>query len=105
MKYKVLLLTSGVGSRLGNITQYTNKALIRIGKKPAICHIIDYYPKDVEFVITLGYFGKQVKEFLELVYPNRKFNFVWFHFDDLYIVVLFYAYTTCSILLILLKYK
>jgi dTDP-glucose pyrophosphorylase len=77
MRYKVLLLTSGVGSRLGNITQYTNKALVRVGKKPAICHIIDCYNEDIEFVITLGYFGKQVKEFLELAYPNRKFNFVW----------------------------
>jgi choline kinase len=77
MKYKVLLLTSGVGSRLGNITQYTNKSLVRIGKKPAICHIIDCYAENVEFVITLGYFGNQVKELLELAYPDRKFNFVW----------------------------
>ena len=77
MKYKVLLLTSGIGSRLGNITQYTNKSLVRIGKKPAICHIIDCYAEDVEFVITLGYFGDQVKELLELAYPDRKFTFVW----------------------------
>lgn len=74
--YKVLLLTSGIGSRLGNITTYTNKSLIRLGKKPAICHIIDYYDEAMEFVVTLGYFGNQVRDFLELAYPNRKFTFV-----------------------------
>lgn len=84
MEYKVLLLTSGVGSRLGNITNYTNKSLVRLGKKPVICHIIDYYDEDIEFVITLGYFGNQVKEFLEIAYPNRKFTFVYVdNYDDL----------------------
>lgn len=76
MEYKVLLLTSGIGSRLGNITKYTNKSLVRLGKKPVICHIIDYYNEEIEFVVTLGYFGEQVKDFLEMVYSNRKFTFV-----------------------------
>ena len=69
MKFKVLVTTSGTGSRLGEITQYTNKSLVKIGKKPAISYIIEAYPKKTEFVITLGYFGDQVRDFLELVYP------------------------------------
>lgn len=77
MRYKVLLLTSGVGSRLGNFTNYTNKSLVRVGDKPTISHIIDYYHEDAEFVVTLGYFGEQVKEYLELTYPDRKIDFVW----------------------------
>jgi NDP-sugar pyrophosphorylase family protein len=32
MRYKVLLPTSGVGSRLGNLTNFTNKSLVRIGE-------------------------------------------------------------------------
>ena len=44
---------------------------------PAISYIIESYPKTVEFVITLGHFGDHVKEFLELAYPDRKFQFVW----------------------------
>ena len=76
MKYKVLITTSGIGSRLGEYTQYTNKTLLRIGKKPVISHIIESYPSDTNFVITIGYFGGQVKDFLELAYPNRKFEFV-----------------------------
>ena len=76
-EYKVLLTTSGLGSRLGEITNFTNKSLVRIGPKPAISYIIESYPKTVEFVITLGHFGDHVKEFLELAYPDRKFQFVW----------------------------
>lgn len=73
---KVLITTSGVGSRLGELTEYTNKALIRVGKKPAISYIIESYPDDAEFVVSVGYFGQHIKEFLPLAYPNHKFIFV-----------------------------
>ena len=72
----VLLTCSGIGSRLGSITKYTNKALAKIGKKPAIGYIIESYPKDTEFVITLGHFGSHVKQYLEMVYGDRNFKFV-----------------------------
>ena len=73
---KVLITTSGVGSRLGELTKYTNKSLIRVGKKPSISYIIETYPKDSEFVITLGYYGDHVQEFLTIAYPDYKFTFV-----------------------------
>ncbi len=75
--YKVLLTTSGIGSRLGEITKYTNKALVRVGDKPSISHIIETYPNDAKFVVTLGYFGNQVRDFLEIAYPERIFEFVY----------------------------
>ena len=33
VEYKVLLTTSGLGSRLGNLTKFTNKSLVRVGDK------------------------------------------------------------------------
>lgn len=76
MNYKVLITTSGIGSRLGELTNYTNKSLIRVGKKPAISYIVERYPDDIELVITLGYFGDHVRDFLELAYPQKNFTFV-----------------------------
>jgi dTDP-glucose pyrophosphorylase len=73
---KVLITTSGVGSRLGDYTKYTNKSLMRIGVKPAISHIIDNYPIYTKFVITLGYFSEHVKQYLEIAYPNHSFEFI-----------------------------
>jgi len=75
--YKVLITTSGTGSRLGDMTKYTNKSLLKIGDKFAISHIIEKYNKHCDFVITLGYYGEFVKDFLELAYPYHNFTFVW----------------------------
>lgn len=72
----VLLTCSGIGSRLGNITKYTNKALVKIGEKPAIAYIIDSYPDDTEFIVTLGHFGDHIKQYLNLVYPNKNIKYV-----------------------------
>lgn len=74
--HKILLTTSGLGNRLGELTNFTNKSLIRVGKKPSISYIIEKYPEDVEIVVTLGHHGNQVRDFLDLVYPTRKFTFV-----------------------------
>lgn len=73
---KVLITTSGIGSRLGKLTERTNKSLVKVGDKPVIARIIDSYPNDSEFVITLGYFGNHVREFLEIAYPRLKIVFV-----------------------------
>lgn len=74
--FKVLITTSGVGSRLGEITDFTNKSLVTVGDKPAISYIIENYPPEITIVITLGYFGNHVQEYLELCYPNRNFEFI-----------------------------
>jgi len=80
MDYKVLITTSGLGQRLGELTKYTNKSLVRVGKKPALSYIIESYPKNIPIVMTVGVFGEQVKDFVGLAYPDRTFEFV----DDQY---------------------
>jgi NDP-sugar pyrophosphorylase family protein len=76
VEYKVLLTTSGLGSRLGNLTKFTNKSLVRVGDKAVISHIIESYPQDVEFIITLGHYGSHVKQYLTLAHPDRSIQFV-----------------------------
>jgi hypothetical protein len=76
MSYRVLIPTAGTGSRLGNLTRYLNKSLVGIANRPTICHIIDRFPTDTEFVVALGHKGTLVKEFLTLAYPRRRFFFV-----------------------------
>ena len=75
VKYRVLITTAGVGQKFGQITNYTNSALIRVGKKPTLSYIIESYPKNIELVISLGHFGDQIKDFVKLVYPHRKIIF------------------------------
>jgi hypothetical protein len=73
---KVLIPTAGVGSRLGGLTEHFNKALLPIGRRPVISHIIDWYPPGTRFVVALGYKGDHVRQYLELAYPSTVFEFV-----------------------------
>jgi hypothetical protein len=74
--HKVLITTAGLGQRLGEMTKFTNKALVRIGKKPTISYIIESYPQDTPFVIATGYFGDHVEDFVKMAYPDRPIEFV-----------------------------
>ncbi len=68
--YKVLITTSGIGSRLGELTKTTNKALVKVVGKPALDYILNSYPKDMEFVITVGYLKEQVISYIKENYPR-----------------------------------
>jgi dTDP-glucose pyrophosphorylase len=76
LNYKVLITTSGIGSRLGELTSYTNKSLLPIGNKASLSWIVESYPANTNFVVTLGYFGEHVMEYLQIAHPDRKFEFV-----------------------------
>ena len=77
MLNKVLITTSGIGHRLGEHTKYTNKSLLSVGDKYAICHIIDNYEKNTHFIITLGYYGNLVKDFLSMAYSEHNITYVY----------------------------
>lgn len=74
--HKILITTSGIGSRLGELTDFTNKSLVRVSDKPSISYIIEGYPKDSRFVVSLGHYGDHVRQFLKMAYPDRNFEFV-----------------------------
>lgn len=76
-KYKVLIPTAGIGSRLGNHCDHVNKTLVPVANRPIISYIIEKFPTDVELIIDLGHKGELVKEFLTLAYPERDFTFIW----------------------------
>jgi len=75
-EYKVFIPSAGLGTRLGELSRNRNKALVTVGTKPAICHIIDKFPKDVEVVIALGHMGELTEQFVSLAYPDRKITCV-----------------------------
>ena len=74
--YKVFLPCAGVGARLGEFTDNVNKALLSVGNKPVISHIVEKFDEDIEIVVALGYKGNYIRQFLTLAYPNRNFTFV-----------------------------
>ncbi|OGG72656.1 hypothetical protein A3A38_00250 [Candidatus Kaiserbacteria bacterium RIFCSPLOWO2_01_FULL_53_17] len=75
-QYKVLITTSGIGSRLKELTKNANKALIPINGRATISYVLNSYPKDVPIVVTLGYLADQVKDFLMKNHADRQIEFV-----------------------------
>lgn len=76
MKYKVVIPTAGLGSRLQNLSRHVNKALVTIDHKPSISYIIEKIARDVEIVIPLGHKKETVMDYLCMAYPERKFTFI-----------------------------
>ena len=73
---KIFIPTAGIGQRLANLTVNLNKSLITVGSKPAISHIIDMFPNNSEFVIAIGFQGEKVRDYLNLVYPQKKIKWL-----------------------------
>ena len=73
---KICILAAGKGTRMGEYGEKINKSLLPIRNKAIISHIIDSFLDSDEFVIALGYRGYQVKEYLSMAHPERKFQYV-----------------------------
>lgn len=76
MPLTVLIPTSGLGSRLGELTDYTNKALVRVGNKAILSHIIEQYPADTQFLVMLGHRGELVREYVSLAHPDLRVTYL-----------------------------
>jgi NDP-sugar pyrophosphorylase family protein len=75
-KITVCILAAGQGKRLGPKTKFFPKALVKIGNKAAISHIIEYFPKDYKFVIAVGHLGDLVKQYVKIAHPDISVSFV-----------------------------
>ena len=76
MNYKVCILAAGIGTHMGNLSEYINKALLPVKFKPVISYIIEKFPKDVEIVIAVGHQKETITDYLAVAYPERTFTFV-----------------------------
>jgi len=67
---KVVILAGGKGTRLSEYTKKIPKPMVKIGGKPILSHIIDYYSLFGvdEFIIASGYKHSVIKNY----YKNKK---------------------------------
>lgn len=85
MKYTLVIPCAGLGLRTKQFSKHINKALITVGQKPVICHIIDNMrPLIDKVVIALGYKGQIVREILSEYYKNQKDDLFEFVYVDKY---------------------
>ena len=72
----VCILTSGTGSRLENYTKNRNKSLLSIKKKSILTRILNNFPRNSKFIISIGYKSQQVKDFIKIHHPDLDIKFV-----------------------------
>lgn len=72
----VIIPTAGLGSRLGDVSKFINKALLSYDSKPVLSHIIDQFPNHTKFIIPVGYKQDQIIDYCELTYPEKDIEFV-----------------------------
>jgi NDP-sugar pyrophosphorylase family protein len=75
-KYKVCILSAGVGTRMGPLSENVNKSVLPINFKAVISHIIEKFDKDTEFVIALGHKKDTVKNYIKLAHPKCNITYV-----------------------------
>jgi choline kinase len=76
MDFDVIITCSGTGSRLKPITNFLNKALIKLGDKAIISHILESYPKSCRFIVTIGYLGDQVMDYININHSDLNIIYV-----------------------------
>ncbi len=76
MDYKVLITTSGTGSRLKELTKHQNKTLVPVAGRPTIEYILDHYDPAIPLVVTVGYLAEQVTTYLRQYHADRQIEFV-----------------------------
>ena len=62
---KLVILAGGYGTRLGQHTKKIPKPMVKIGKKPILLHIMNYYSQYGirDFIIAIGYKSEKIKQF------------------------------------------
>ena len=72
----VCILTAGKGTRMGSFADTINKALLPLGDRAILSHIINRFPVGTEFVIALGYLANQVRHYLAMAHSDLVVRFV-----------------------------
>lgn len=71
---KVCILTAGVGSRMGEISNSLNKAILPTNEGAIISEIIKSFDKDTKFIIAVGYKSRQVKDYISIAHKDLSKN-------------------------------
>jgi len=75
---KAVILCGGRGTRLGEHGRTIPKALIKIGGKPIIWHLLDIFSRQgvKSFVLCLGYLGEEIREWFSQHQHHWQIEFI-----------------------------
>ncbi|MEQ9335280.1 NTP transferase domain-containing protein [Thalassobaculum sp.] len=66
----VCILAAGAGTRSRASAMGMHKALLPVGNRAVLSHIIGQFPPDSRFVLALGHYADQVRDYLAAAHPD-----------------------------------
>lgn len=74
---QAVILTAGRGKRMKNLTDKSNKNMLKVKGKPILKYKLDFLPKEIdEIIFVIGYFGDQIKKMFGDRYKGKKIKYV-----------------------------
>ena len=75
---RAIIPVAGIGTRLKPHTHSTPKALLNVGGKPIIAHILDKLLEEGinKATFVIGYLGDMIKDYIQKKYPSVQSSFV-----------------------------
>ena len=79
---KIVIPMAGLGSRLRPHTWSRPKALLNLAGKTVLDYVLDLFktlpePENVELILIVGYLGDQIKQYMDIHYPQVHTHYVW----------------------------
>jgi dTDP-glucose pyrophosphorylase len=72
----VCLLAAGRGTRMDFADGALHKALVPLGNRAVLSHVIDGFPPDARFVVAVGHLQDQIRAYLALAHADRDITIV-----------------------------
>jgi len=75
---QVVILASGKGKRMGDLTKITPKPMLKINGKPLLEHKLNALPKEItEIVFVIGYRGEFIMDYFKNKFNGKKVTYVF----------------------------
>ena len=77
---KIIIPMAGIGQRMGPLTRYRPKALVRLTDKRLLDHVLDTFKElektyTLEYVFIIGYLGEQIREHMKSAHPDKRVTY------------------------------
>ena len=76
-KIDVIIAAAGSGERMRTVNSEIHKALLPYKARPILWHIVNTILESQKIGFLLGHNATQIKDFLQISFPNRNFTFIY----------------------------
>lgn len=77
-----VILAAGRGTRIGRVGEHLHKALVPLGGKAVLSHLLGLAPPGADVLVMVGHRAEQIENYLRLAHPQSNVRTVYVHSWD-----------------------